>query len=295
MDQCGYRFNYAAKVLSTRRTQTIGLVIPTITNTVFAESTRGLQDEATLRGYQVLMVNADYDPAAEGRLIRHLLERQVDALVMTVSNPMGTIAGLADAINVPAVFLFSTLPDAPVSNVGINNERGGYDATAHLADLGHERIAMLAGRFVSSDRSRHRYEGYRRCLEERGLEHDPALVVETPFGLEHCREGVARLMDTPNPPTAIFASNDLMAIGAMGELRSFGLSVPQDISVVGFDDVTMASYVAPRLTTIRQPVYEMGRRAAQMAIGALSQNNGEPRRLILDHELVVRESTASLR
>ncbi|EFL52557.1 transcriptional regulator, LacI family [Solidesulfovibrio fructosivorans JJ]] len=295
MKACGYRFNYAAKVLSTQRTKTLGLVIPTITNTVFADSTRGLQDEATRRGYQVLLANADYDPAAEGRLIRHLLERQVDALVMTVSDPLAIMARETPALDIPSVFLYSTLADAPVSSVGIDNEKGGYDATAHLLDLGHERLAMLAGSFAASDRSRHRYEGYRRCLRQRGLDHDPSLVVQAPFGLEHCREAVSRLMNRAAPPTAIFASNDLMAIGAMGALRAFGLTVPQDVSVVGFDDVTFASYVTPRLTTIRQPVYEMGRLAAKVALDALEGGDAGPRHLILEHELVVRESTAPIR
>ena len=135
---------------------------------------------------------------------------------------------------------------------------------------------MLAGSFKTSDRSRHRYEGYLRCLRERGLAADPALVVEIPYGLEHCRQGVARLMEAAEPPTAIFASNDLMAIGAMGELRARSLSVPGDVSVVGFDDVPMSSYVAPRLTTVRQPVYEMGLAAARMVLDALEA--GEPGR-----------------
>lgn len=296
IEQSNYRYNYVAKVFATQRTQTIGLVIPTITNTVFADSTRGLQDEATRHGYQVLMVNADYDPAAERRLVRHLLERQVDGLVLTVSDPHGPIAMELASAGTPVVFLFSTLSDGPVSSVGIDNEQGGFDATAHLADLGHQRIAMLAGTFASSDRSRHRYDGYRRCLSERGLALDPQLVVEIPYGLEHCREGVLRLMQTARPPSAIFASNDLMAIGAMGELRSLGLSVPSDVSVVGFDDVLMSSYVAPRLTTIRQPVYEMGRCAAQMILAAQGLDGPiVPKHLILDHELVVRESTAPLR
>lgn len=296
MRQSKYRYNYMAKVFATKRTHTLGLVIPTITNTVFADSTRGLQDEANRLGYQVLMANADYDSATEGRLVRHLLERQVDGLVLTVSDPHGAIAGELAQARIPAVFLFSTLKEGPMSAVGIDNERGGYDATAHLADLGHERIAMLAGSFAASDRSRHRYEGYLRCLRERGLPSDDNLVVEIPYGLEHCRQGVTRLMGAEHPPTAIFASNDLMAIGAIGELRAQGLSVPEDISVVGFDDVPMSSYVAPRLTTVRQPVYEMGQAAARMAIEMLEQNGpGEPNHLILDHELVVRESTASLR
>ncbi|MBV1713959.1 MAG: LacI family transcriptional regulator [Desulfomicrobium sp.] len=295
MDQCAYRFNYAAKILSTQRTKTIGLVIPTITNTVFADSTRGVQDEATRRDYQVLLVNADYNPAVEGKLIRHLLERQVDALVMTVSNPLKTIAEEFSSINVPSVFLYSTLDGATVSSVGIDNERGGYDATKHLADLGHERIAMLAGSFASSDRSRHRHEGYLRCLKQRGLENDPLMVVETPFGLERCKEAVSRLMGLSRPPTAIFVSNDLLAIGAMGELRSFGLSVPGDVSVVGFDDVTYASYVTPKLTTIRQHVYEMGSLAAKMVLDALEKGDTGPSHLVLEHELVVRESTAQIR
>lgn len=295
MDQCAYRFNYAAKVLSTQRTKTIGLVIPTITNTVFADSTRGVQDEATQRDYQVLLVNADYNPRIEGKLIRHLLERQVDALVMTVSNPQTIIAEEFPFINIPSVFLYSTLDGAAASSVGIDNEKGGYDATRHLADLGHERIAMLAGNFASSDRSRRRHEGYLRCLQDRGLEADPCLVVETPFGLEHCREAVIRLMRLDRPPTAIFASNDLLAIGTMGELRSRGLSVPGDVSVVGFDDVTFASFVTPRLTTIRQHVYEMGRLAAKMVLDALEKGDSGPNHLVLEHELVVRESTAQIR
>ena len=288
----GYRFNYSAKVLSTQRTHTIGLVIPTITNTVFAESTRGLQDVAALYDYQVLMTNADYEPVVETKLIRHLLERQVDALVVTVSNPEKIISAELADVSIPLVTMFSSYSHPSVLSVGIDNEQGGYDATEHLVKLGHKRIAMLAGSFLSSDRSRDRYEGYLKCLRHHGLKVDPRMVIEVPFSLEYCKFGVRELLKAPEPPTAIFASNDLMAIGVMNVLQELGYDVPGDISVIGFDDIPMASFISPKLTTIRQPVYEMGRMAGRQLFQALEQKENVENQSVLKHELIVRESTA---
>lgn len=291
IEQCGYRLNYNAKILSTKRTHCIGLVIPTITNPVFADSTRGVQDEASARGFQVLIANADYDPGKERKLVHHLLERQVESLVLTLSSP-GVFADELSTMKTPSTFVFSTPSGNPVSCVGIDNERGGFDATAHLADLGHRRIAMFAGNFFRSDRSRQRHAGYLRCLRERGLEADPSLVVEVPFGLLDCRGEVAAMMATDDPPTAIFASTDLTAIAVVNALRGLGYSVPGDVSIVGFDDIAMASYVTPTLTTIRQPAYEMGRLAAKTVLDALGREDRSPRHITLEHELMARESTS---
>jgi len=291
MEKCGYRLNYNAKILSTKRTHCLGLVIPTITNPVFAESSRGVQDEAAARGFQILIANADYDPDKERKLVLHLLERQVEALVLTLSDP-GVFARELAEMDTPSAFVFSTPSGNPVSCVGIDNERGGFDATAHLLELGHRRVAMFAGNFFRSDRSRERHAGYLRCLREHGVAADPALVVEVPFGLLDCRAKVAAMMALDDQPTAVFASTDLTAIAVVDALRGLGHSVPGDVSVVGFDDIALASYLTPTLTTIRQPAYEMGRLAAKIVLDALDSEDKSPRHETLAHELQVRESTA---
>lgn len=291
IEKSGYRLNYNAKVLSTRRTHCIGLVIPTITNPVFADSTRGVQDEAAARGFQMLIANADYDPDKERKLVHHLLERQVEALVLTLSDPRVFAQELAE-LGTPSAFVFSSPSGNPVSCVGIDNERGGYDATAHLVSLGHRRIAMFAGNFFRSDRSRERHAGYLRCLREHGIDPDPSLVVEVPFGLLDCRADVAAMMAMDEPPTAIFASTDLTAIAVVDALRSLGHSVPGDVSIVGFDDIALASYLTPKLTTVRQPAYEMGRLAAKIVLDALDSEDKSPRHEVLEHELLARQSTA---
>jgi LacI family transcriptional regulator len=265
--------------------------LPTITNPIFAESTRGVQDLANGKGYQVILANSYYRYEKEVKLIDILRERQVEGLLITTTNLKGRI--LKDLLKdeFPFVLLYSTLRKGAVSCVGVDNFLGGYRATEHLIDLGHRRIAMLAGSFRFSDRSFHRWHGYRRCLRDCNIPYDPDLVIQTEYSLTSGREQVKSLLSLKNPTTSIFCSNDFLAMGAMQGARDLGINLPEDLSIVGFDDMQIASFIPPALTTIRQPAYEMGKLGAQVLLNQIENGLSKPVHKILDTSLVTREST----
>jgi DNA-binding LacI/PurR family transcriptional regulator len=291
MTHCRYKYNALARGFVTKRSHTLGLILPAITNPIFAESTRGVQDFANEKGYQVILANSYYRYEKEAKLVDVLRERQVEGLLITTTNLKGRI--LKDLLEeeFPFVLLYSTLRKGPISSVGVDNFLGGYRATEHLIDLGHRQIAMLAGGFRFSDRSFHRWHGYRRCLKDYSIPYDPDLVIQTKYSLNNGREGVKSLLSFKNPPTAVFCSNDFLAMGAMQGARDLGINLPEELSIVGFDDMQTASFITPALTTIRQPAYEMGELGVQVLLSQIENGRSKPVHRILDTTLVKREST----
>jgi LacI family transcriptional regulator len=293
MKACRYRYNALARGFVTKRTHTIGLIIPTITNPGFAESTRGIQEGAAAAGLSVLLGNTNYDPGTEETLIRVFREMQVDGLAVTTTNPNNRIFKELVAENVPFVVLYSTIRRGPISCVGVDNYRGGYMATQHLIANGHRRVAMIAGAFRTSDKSRNRWEGYRRCLRENGIAYDKDYLLQTTYSLASGREMIQRMLRLERPPTAVFCSNDYLAIGVMEGARDMGLGLPGDLSVVGFDDIPLASYVAPGLDTVRLPAYEMGALGLEVLLARMETGDKMPVHRLLDLELIVRGSVAA--
>jgi LacI family transcriptional regulator len=291
MKACRYQYNALARGFVTQQSYTLGLIVPSITNPTFAESIRGVQDFAHREGYQVLLGNSDYENAKEARLCEVLRERQIEGLIITTTDLKGKV--LRDLLDdhFPFVLLYSTVRKGPISAVGVDNFRGGYSATEHLIQLGHRRIAMLAGGFSFSDKSLHRWHGYKKCLRDHRIPYDPALVLQTQYALENGREGIKALLALDPPPTAVFCSNDFMAIGAMQGAREFGVATPAELSIVGFDDMAIASYISPGLTTIRQPAYEMGRMGTEILLDCIKKRAGGPVHKILETSIVIRESS----
>jgi len=292
MKLCNYKYNALARGFVTKRSNTIGLIIPTINNQVFAESTRGVQDYAEQNKIQVLLGNTYYRPGQEEKLIKTFREKQVDGLIITTTNPRGAILKTLVTESVPFVLLYSTVKSGPITAVGIDNYRGGYQATEHLIQLGHKRIAMVAGKFSVSDRSFHRWHGYKQCLKNNNIPYDSKLLTQSDYSLAGGRATVKSLLSLENAPTAFFCSNDYLAIGVMKGARELGLQLPEDLSVVGFDDIRIASYMIPELTTIRQPSYEMGKLGAKLLLQRIGQQQ-KPVQLMLESSLIVRKSTTS--
>jgi DNA-binding LacI/PurR family transcriptional regulator len=292
MEVCRYKYNALARGFVTKQSHTLGLIIPTITNPIFAESTRGAQDFANELGYQVILANSDYQYEKEKRLVKVLRERQIDGLLITTTNlGGGVLKGLLDD-GFPFVLLYSTVRKGPMSAVGVDNFSGGYRATEHLVRLRHRRIAMLAGGFSFSDKSYHRWLGYKKCLSTHNIPYDPTLVVQTQYTLSSGKEGVKALLSVNDPPTAVFCSNDYIALGAMQGAREVGITIPRDLSVVGFDDMAISSFINPSLTTIRQPAYDMGRLGAELLLEHIAKAVSRPVHKMLETSLVVRESTS---
>ncbi len=292
MNACRYEYNALARGFVTKKSRTIGIIVPAITNPIFAESTRGVQDLANDSDYQVLLGNSYYEYDKEEKLIKIFRERQVEGLVITTTDLKGKILKKLREDSFPFVLLYSTVRKGPVSSVGVDNFLGGYRATEHLIRLNHRRIAILAGDFHSSDRSFHRWHGYKRCLRAHHIPYRSDLIIQTQYKLTSGREGAKSLLCSKSPPTAIFCSNDFLAIGAIEGAREMGLKVPEDLSIVGFDDIEIASFMTPSLSTIRQPAYKMGELGAEILLNQISGNFSRAVHKILETSLVIRDSTA---
>jgi len=292
MKKCNYTYNALARGFATKRSNTIGLIIPTISNPVFADSTLGVQEYAEGQNIKVILGNSYYKYSQEENLIKVLRESQVDGLIITTTNLKGEVLRSLVADNYPFVLLFSTIKSGPISAVGIDNFRGGYLATSHLVALGHTRIGMVAGNFTMTDRSFHRWHGYQKCLRDNGIPYDRELLVQTDYSLSAGRYSIKKLLGLPDPPTAVFCSNDYIALGAIKGAREMGLTLPEELSIVGFDDMQTASYIVPALTTIHQPAYQMGRRAAEVLL-ELMETPTKSVQDMMETTLVIRESTAA--
>jgi LacI family transcriptional regulator len=218
----------------------------------------------------------------------------VDGVLLVPTGNQAELAATLRTRNIPVVIIDRDVPDAPVDRAHIDNVAGGYLVTRHLLDLGHRRIGYIGGPPHLSpvpDRS----AGYRRALQEAGLPVDEQLVVDGNFRDVGGYNGAQVLLALAEPPTAIFAGNDLMAIGALAAAREAGIAVPDDLSIAGFDDIHLAGYINPPLTTLAQPKYELGVIAAQLLFERLAQPGLPPQRRLLEAQLVVRHSTAVCR
>lgn len=290
MKLCNYKYNALARGFVTKKSNTIGLIIPTIDNPVFAESTRGVQDYADLNKTKILLGNTYYRYDREEKLIQTFREQQVDGLIITTTNPKGAILKTLVDEKLPFVLLYSTIKSGSMTVVGVDNYKGGYRATEHLVGLGHQRIGMVAGSFSISYRSCQRWHGYKQCLKNNNIFYDKNLLAQTDSSLIGGRDAVKKLLSLENPPTAVFCSNDYLALGAMKGARELGFSLPEDLSIVGFDDIQIASYVIPELTTIRQPAYEIGKLGAELLLHHIG-GQMKPVQQMMESSLIVREST----
>ncbi len=290
----GYRPNTVARSLVTKATHTLALLMPDITNPFFPDLVKGIQLLADERGYTVLLCSVAGDAAREEEYLEMLSAKQVDgALLVGLVCGREAIARFAGH-GIPIVSLDRNIdyPTAPL--VQVNHRRGARAATEHLLQLGHRLVAHVSGP-IGLRVSHERLAGYREALSRAGVAYDPRLVVSGDFTEEAGYEAIEALLRRATPFTAVFAANDLAAIGATAALRDGGRRVPEDVSVVGFDDIRLAAYTSPALTTIRQPTYEMGRRATELLIDAVhGRTLGPGRQVVFEGELIVRASSMSM-
>jgi len=291
MDLLGYQPNQLARSLRRGETHTIGMIIPDGANPFFAEVARGIEDTGFEHGYSVILCNSDGNLEKELLYTNVLNEKQVDGIIYVAAGlSQEHILGLQQR-GLPVVVVDREIPGLPVGTVITDNAQGGWLATGHLLSLGHRRIACLSGPHDLTP-SAERVTGYRQALEAAMVFVDECLVLRGDFNFESGYKSMTELLALEEPPSAVFACNDLMAMGAMAAAAESGCRVPADLSVVGFDDIELASYSIPALTTVRQPKYEMGAIAARMLLEHMRQDDLTPQRQILATELVVRKSSA---
>lgn len=288
--EMGYSPSAIARGLVTRRTQTLGVVVTTIADPFVAEVVRGVEERALDEGYSIILCQSQSDPEREIAAVEILREKRVDAIIVTASRVGSLYLPLLEKLSVPIVLINNQQEGRYVHSVGTDNLQGGQLAGHYLLELGHISLAYITGPEWAAQ-SRLRLEGARQALQAQGLDFDSTHIVQGDGRCEGGQEAMARLLRSATPPTAVFCYNDLTAIGAMQAVRQAGLRVPDDISIIGYDDITYTSYVVPPLTTIKQRKYEMGSQATEMAL-ALLDGVEAVENVLVPGELVVRESCA---
>jgi LacI family transcriptional regulator len=279
-----------ARSLKNNRTHTIGMMIPNCSNPFFAELIRGIEDTCFAADFNVILCNSDDDANKQRKYIRVLTEKQVDGLIIFSSGGDTELSQLLREIEMPRILLDREVEQVSADLVEVDHEAGAWIATRHLIDLGHKRIACITGPLDLAP-ARQRLNGYRRAIAEAGLPVTPMWEVDGGFTSEMGYSAMQRLLVLSQKPSAVFASNDLMAIGAICAATAHGLRVPEDVSVVGFDDIALAAYSSPPLTTVVQPKHQLGAMAASFLIERIAHPDRPLRREILQPKLSLRKST----
>lgn len=291
MRQLNFRPNSVARSLATSSTRIIAVLLPDITNQFFPALVKGVQLHAEEQGYSVLLVQADDRAGHDRSYLELAVRQQVDGLVLIGVHVDEEAQRELDQRQIPVVSLDRRVNIPTAANVGVDNRAGALMATQHLLELGHRRIAHIAGP-AALQVGAERADGWRQAHAEAGIEPDERLLAFSEFSEEGGGAAMRSLL-AAGEFTAVFAANDLCALGAMAVLRASGRSVPEDVSVVGFDGIDHARFSWPPLTTIQQPAEEMGRRAASLLISSIEDPPVPPdeTQVIFPAELVVRAST----
>jgi LacI family transcriptional regulator len=287
IDELGYRIDLSARSLRSRRTQSVGLVLPNISNPFYAEVARAIEHALWDRKFQTLLCDSSQDPERERMHLEALESRRVDGILMIRTADWRLPRSRLLRPRVPIVFVDRGVDRMP--SVTTDNRRGGELAARHLAELGHRAIAILAGENAVGN-VRERLAGFKTELARHGVSVRTRDVATGPQAVELGRE-VARWMDRRPHPTAVFATNDIVAIGAWRQLLGMGLRIPEDVSLIGFDDIEMSSLVLPPLTTVRQDKSAMGQEAASVLLQLLAGEKPRARHTLIPPCLVVRGST----
>ena len=291
IDELDYRPNALARSLRSGKTDTIGLILPDSSNPFFAEIGRSIEDAAFELGYNVFLCNTDGNVHREQLYVDLLSKKQVDGIIFVAAGDQ--VDSLNALLNdeMPVVLVDRDLPNIEVDAVLTDNRQGGYLATRHLIELGHRRIACITGP-SSITSGAERVTGYRQALEEEGIPYDKSLVLGGNYQPDAGLRATSILLELDSPPTAIFALNDLMAVGALHAAARAGRRVPEDVAIIGYDDTELASFMNPPLSTIAQPKNEIGLQAANILARRITNKSFPTYRIILPPELVVRESTS---
>lgn len=287
--QLDYHPNMLASGLRSRHSHSIGILVPTILNPYWPGIVRGAEDVAHRNGYAVFLCNTDGDGAKNDVYIQLLRRQRVGGILFTTGGSSEIMEQLTTS-GIAVAHVGPQHPHEQAVSVGIDERLAGYRATAHLLDLGHRRIGFIAPADIAGQTRR---VGYDDALRERSVAPDPALALYGEFDVPSGQEGARRLMVLPAPPTAIVAGNDLIAIGAITAIKRLGKRVPEDVAVIGFDNIEMAALYDPSLTTVAQPLYDMGAFAMQALLDRVRDPTLPGEQVIFDTPLIVRRSTVA--
>ena len=292
----GYVRHGAARALASRRSDTIGAVIPTLDSAIFAAGVNALEARLRELGYSLFLAVSNYRPDQELAQVRNLVERGIDGLVLVGLRHEAALATLLAQQKVPHVATWAHDPESPYPCVGFDNAAAAAQIGRHLLDLGHRRVAMLAGLRKNNDRAEDRVRGLADAMAERDLSLAERDILQCPYEIAEGRSGAAELLSRPRAerPTAIVCGNDVLALGCLFECRDRGIAVPGEVSVTGFDNLPLAAHISPGLTTVNVPSQEMGRRAAEFLVGRLAGDQG-PDKIKMETDLIIRGTTGPVK
>lgn len=268
-ERLSFRPNLLGAKLRSQQTRILGVMLPTLENAVFAECWRGIEQAAMAEGYSLMLVTSGYEAARERERVEYLLRHRVDGLVLTVADATrSAVLDQLDAEGVPYVLAYNqALEDGTRHSVSVDNHISARQGVEALLSLGHRRVAVVSGAFMASDRARQRFAGYEDAMHAYGLQ--PLPPVSLPSHTASNAAQIGALMRVPDAPTALFCTNDLLAIGVISDLKRLGLQVPGDVSVLGYDGIALGALVEPPLATVLQPNAEIGLQAVTHLLARL--------------------------
>lgn len=293
--ELGYIPDAGARSLKTSRTRVIGVLVHRVSDPFYSRVLDGIHDSLYPAGYSVFLASTDNDRAREAKIIRAMIERRVDGLVLCSMSIRPQDLGEINPHGLPLVVIHNRAPELTPYSLYHDDCESARQLTRHLLDLGHRRIAFL-GNSRAGRVSQERLSGFKQELDAAGVESAPEYLVHAASGLPHsAQEPVRSLLDLPQPPTALCCFDDMLALGAIQVLHHAGKRIPEDWSVTGFDDITIAELMSPPLTTFKQPTYTLGAQAVNLLLRAMnsaSSDDSAPNTITLRGEIIVRSSTA---
>jgi LacI family transcriptional regulator len=290
IDELNYRPNGLARSLKSKKSKVIGLIIPDIVNPFFPLMVRGVGDTAKRYGYNIILCNTDGEVNEEATFLRLFEEKCVDGIIFTCSGKIKKSLSILNELSIPKVILDRRLDDLSIPTVTVDNTKGAYIATSHLIRNGKQKILFISGPDQLQS-SLDRLNGYKQALAENQLRVEPELITYGDFSFESGQKALKEIIANQISFDAVFGANDMMTFGAITVLSEFGMDIPNQIEVVGYDDILLASLFKPALTTVRQPAYEMGAEAVKMVLRAINSKKEFVTCKVFEPQLVVRESS----
>ncbi|APM41051.1 LacI family DNA-binding transcriptional regulator [Clostridium kluyveri] len=285
----GYRPNIVARSLKTQKTRTIGIIIPDISNQFYPEIVRGAEDVANIYDYNIMLCNTDLDIEKETEYLKVLKEKMSDGVLYMSNSLEEDMLNLIKQLQIPMVLVETTNDKEDIPSVTIDNEKAAYDGVTYLINKGNQKIAYIGASGNMANASAVRYKGYKKALEENNLQVDKNRTYFSNLKAKDGYEGINKILDKVDVD-AIFCSSDEIAMGAINALRDRGIKVPEDVDVMGFDNIYSASIFYPKLTTVAQPIYDMGSVGMRMLIKLINNQKMDNTNYVLPHQLIERDS-----
>lgn len=291
IERLGYRPNAVARGLASKKTTTVGVIIPDISSIFFAELARGIEDIATMYKYNIILCNSDQNKTKEIHLINTLLEKQVDGIVFMGAKITDEHVEEFKRSPVPIVLAATIDTNEIIPSVNIDYKQAVIDAIEKLIEHGHKRIGMLSGPLEDPINGLQKFAGYREALEKAGIPFDEKLVVVGDYSYDSAIEAMQTFLDLDEKPTAIFAATDEMALGIIHGAQDKGYKIPDDFEVIGFDNTRLAVMVRPTLSTVVQPIYDIGAVSMRLLTKYMNKEEVDNHIVVLPHRIEYRQST----